>query len=238
MTKLVIANWKMNLTATQAREYCSKLAHLNSHIENLIIAPPALYLSELGASFPNLKFAAQDISALEANFGPYTGEISAKMLKNCAANYAIIGHSERRVNFEETCEAVQAKAINCLNNEITPIICIGETFEARVSLQAKEFLTAQLASIPSTDKPIIVAYEPRWAIGTGKIPTQAEVSDIIHFLTSTISKVAKNFKLVYGGSVTSANCREFSQINNLSGLLIGGAALIYSELEKIIEIYA
>ncbi len=235
MKSLIIANWKMNLTLTQAASLARSMSEFNNY-HQLIIAPPAPYVAYLAQAYPKLNFCAQDVSA-RSGFGPYTGEISAQIFKSCDVNYALIGHSERRILFGETDKTVKAKIEICLDNQITPIICIGESIELRQSLNYKEFLLNQLSnSIPETTKPIIIAYEPVWAIGTKITPTIEEITEIIKLIkTASQSMVAKNVQLVYGGSVNSENCKDIINIKDISGVLVGNASLNKDELFKILN---
>jgi triosephosphate isomerase len=234
MTQMIIANWKMNLTLKQASEVC-KFLFEHSFTKQLLIAPPTPYIAYLKAQFSTLNFCAQDAS-IKNEFGSYTGENSAKFLKSCEVNYAIIGHSERRNLFGETNESVRIKAQNCLDNEITPIICIGEPLEARKNNKYKDFLLEQLSeSLPKINNKIVLAYEPIWSIGTGAIPTQHQISEIFELIRKTYSNIDYKMHLVYGGSVSWENCEDLLEIPNISGLLVGGASLKKDELFKMLN---
>ena len=235
MEPLIIANWKMNLTFKEALNLTRLLSdHNDAH--RLVIAPPTPYIAYLAQSYQHLSFCAQDVSINNA-FGPYTGESSAKFFKSCGVNYSLIGHSERRTLFGETNEIVRKKVESCLDNQIIPIICIGESEELRNSGNYKEFLLTQLEeSLPKTDKHIIIAYEPVWAIGTKIIPTTKQISEVTELIkTKYQSIVAKTMQLVYGGSVNSENCKDILNIKDISGVLLGGASLNKDELFKILN---
>jgi triosephosphate isomerase len=235
MEPLIIANWKMNLTFKEALNLTRLLSEHND-VHRLVIAPPTPYIAYLAQSYQHLDFCAQDVSINNA-FGPYTGESSAKFFKSCGVNYSLIGHSERRTLFGETNEIVRKKVESCLDNQIIPIICIGESEELRNGGNYKEFLLTQLEeSLPKTDKHIIIAYEPVWAIGTKIIPTTKQISEVTELIkTKYQSIVAKTMQLVYGGSVNSENCKDILNIKDISGVLVGGASLNKDELFKILN---
>lgn len=228
---LVIANWKMNFSLSQAIDFCTKLNNNSHHIP--IVAAPTLYLSHLLVRFKNIiSFASQDLSANPDDYGSFTGEISAKMLHDIGIKYSIIGHSERRTNNEETNDIVKNKSENAIKNNITPIICIGETLEARNKGSYLESINNQyLESKPKFGK-FILAYEPIWAIGTGNIPTTDELNEVFSFIENII---AKDVTLVYGGSVNLGNIGLITAVPQIRGLLLGKASLDVIEFNKIIE---
>jgi triosephosphate isomerase len=236
MKPIIIANWKMNLTLKEAYTKTKQLDSRN-YSAQLLLAPPAPYLAHFTQNFQNIEFCAQDLSAFNG-YGAYTGEYSAEMIKSCNINYAIIGHSERRNAIGEHSNSIKQKALNCINNQITPIICIGETLEARKNNNYKEFITEQITqSIPENIQSLIIAYEPFWAIGSGLVPTIEEISEIFEFIKSNedISIVAKNAQLVYGGSVSSKNYKEIIAINGNNGIILGSASLNDDELNLILN---
>jgi len=235
MTSLIIANWKMNLTFEEASNLTTLLCE-HPHFHKLIIAPPTPYIAYLAQNYQQLRFCAQDISIKNA-FGSYTGESSAKFFKSCGVNYSLIGHSERRTLFGETNEIVRKKVESCLDNQIIPIVCIGESKELRNSGNYKEFLLTQLEeSLPKTDKHIIIAYEPVWAIGTKVTPTTQQITEVAELIKSRYQSIlAKTMQLVYGGSVNSENCKDIINIKDVAGVLVGGASLNKEELFKILN---
>ena len=239
MQKIIIANWKMNLSLYQAIEACRALLKNPFEEGEIVISPCFIYLAYLSSQFPDLAFAAQNLSSISPDHGAFTGEVSAKMLRDISINYAIIGHSERRSNFNETNHNVKEKAVNAIRNNITPIICIGEDEKVKSQGRVVEFLSKQiLESIPRSDERIIVAYEPVWAIGSGAAIEKEDLEEIISEISIHISKVAKNYQLVYGGSVNYENADKLSEIKKLDGLLIGSASLNFNEFIKIVRAYA
>jgi triosephosphate isomerase len=202
-----------------------------------IICPPTPYLALLAKNFPKINFGAQNVSSCN-KFGAHTGEFSAEMLFSSGANYSIVGHSERRIEFSENDELIRAKSENCLSSNITPIICIGESLSTRQEKKHFEFLKHQiLASIPKTEKQIIIAYEPIWSINTGIIPAKDELEESIKLIRSFLKEllVAKNILLVYGGSVTQDNINQILSVDNIDGALVGGASLQYENFINILR---
>lgn len=226
MVPFIIANWKMHFSLTHANAVCNKLmAH---QCEKLIIAPPAPYLALLAANFPSLTFCAQNLSKFITE-GAYTGEYSGSMLKSCGINYSIIGHSERRVLFHDTNAIVAAKVNACLKAGITPVICIGESAQNRQDGCHAHVLIEQLQTFISDDinDEIIIAYEPIWSIGTNRLPTTSELIETFEAINSYLaqSKVAKNVRLLYGGSVNLDNIEQILSINHVNGVLVGKSSL-------------
>lgn len=237
MTPIIIANWKMHFTLTEARNICNKLAEKPQ--SNLIIAPPTPYLAYLATNFPNLNFSAQNLCEFFEE-GAYTGEYSGPMLKSCGIDHAIIGHSERRSMFGETDELISAKVSASFKANITPIICIGEPALVRRNGNHAQFLIAQLkASLPTNinQGDVIIAYEPIWSIGTGHLPTRAQLIETFEIINSYLrqSKVAKNVCLLYGGSVNSDNIELILDLDHVSGVLTGKSSLDPEILIKMLE---
>lgn len=226
----------MNLLFEQALALVKQIYPLKN-LAHIIVAPPAPYLTYLAHELPKIDYAAQDISVHNEQ-GAYTGEYSAQIIHSCGINYTIIGHSERRNLFFETNEIVKRKFDNAIKYNLTPILCIGETSESKQNKQTEDYLTRQLQVIPHDYQgQIIIAYEPLWSIGSGLIPTIAELYKIIQFLKShtTLSSVANNLRIVYGGSVNSSNAKEILQIDGINGLMIGSSALKFQEIKLILE---
>lgn len=256
MHPLIISNWKMNMSLNSAIDFCETIINTAfADDSNLIICPPAPYLAFLSSKFSSLVFAAQNISSI-SEYGPYTGEYNATILKSCKVNYSLIGHSERRTLFGETNEIVAQKLHSSLIAEVIPIICIGETLEAKNTNQHEKFLSNQLNIIldvikkhlEQSEQPkitdIIIAYEPIWAIGSGIIPNQNHFKESFDMIKSYITKideiykksrVAKNIKLVYGGSVSLNNIKQIIDAG-ADGCLIGKASLDCKNLIEILTV--
>ena len=220
MQKWVVANWKMNGSKNLLNEYKKTF----QNCEKLIVCPPFIHLEELAG----LNFGAQNIH--QQLKGAYTGEISVRMLLEFGVKYCLVGHSERRQHFHETNETVRAIAEICLEADITPIICIGETLEQYEANQTTEVLKRQLVECLPSESGFWIAYEPVWAIGTGKTPTTDEIS-AVHFM---LREKLPNTTLLYGGSVNSDNAAMIFTIPNVDGALVGGASL---DTDKINLIY-
>lgn len=180
-----------------------------------------------------------------AEKGAYTGEVSAKMLKSIGVEYVIIGHSERRQYFNETDETVNKKIKAAFENELKPIVCVGETLEQREEGLTEEIITTQTRlALEGLDaeqvKNVIVAYEPIWAIGTGKTATSEDANNSIKAIRAEIRKiygddVAENVIIQYGGSVKSSNAKELFETSDIDGGLVGGASLVPEEFSKIVN---
>ena len=199
-----------------------------------IICPPSLLLPKFPETMLPLYLGAQDCSIYDS--GAYTGEISALMLKENNCQFCILGHSERRQLFNETNENVQLKAERLINQNINPIICIGETLEEKNLGLTKEILSNQIKkSLPKTsNENIIIAYEPIWAIGTGLMPTLQEINQIHNFIKNEIKNL-KIYKVLYGGSVKSANSSDILNLTHVDGVLVGGSSLEPLEFIKILN---
>lgn len=218
---IIAANWKMNGDRKFATEFARELKALNSPHE-IIIFPPATLLDAV-----DFKKGAQDCCYRE--YGPFTGQISADMIKDTGAQYVLLGHSERREHQGETSEIVASKAKSAHKSGLKTIICIGEKegedFEIVVSDQIKK-------SLPFTSNSVntIIAYEPVWAIGTGKTPSISEIEKRHKFI-----KDKTKLSVIYGGSVKPENATEIANAANVDGLLVGGASLVAKDFIKIIE---
>ncbi len=223
----------MNFSLEEAINFCQTIITHNDH-DSLIIAAPMLYLSHLRILFPQLTFAAQNVSSISSSYGSFTGEISAEMLSCLGIKYCIIGHSERRLYNGETNFTSKLKAELCIKHNITPIICVGEKKKARDENKYIEYIKQQLLeSLPDSNS-FILAYEPVWSIGTGNIPTTEQLQEIFSLFENII---AKPIALVYGGSINSANVDEIVKVTNINGLLVGKSSLDVEELQKIIKIW-
>jgi triosephosphate isomerase len=236
--KLIIAgNWKMNKTVAEALDLVRglKLELTNVKEVDLVVCPPFTALSEVSKAVldSNLRLGAQNMS--ENNFGAYTGEIAAGMLKEFSVRYVILGHSERRQYQKESDELISKKAQAAHAASLKPIVCVGETLAEREGGQTEKVLETQvrgsLAGVTRDQMPeTVIAYEPVWAIGTGKTATTAQAQETHGFIRGLLVKmfdetVARRVRIQYGGSVKPANARELMSQPDVDGALVGGASL-------------
>jgi triosephosphate isomerase len=240
--KLIAGNWKMNGNL-QANEALIKglLAGIGQPTCDVAVCVPTAYLSQCHALLAGspIDLGAQDVSSHDS--GAYTGETAPAMLKELGVRYAIVGHSERRQYHFETDEVVAAKAQQALSVGITPIVCVGETLAQREAGKTEEVVKRQLAAVIHTNghciSEIVVAYEPVWAIGTGKTatPEQAQhVHAVLRAQLKAASEHADRIKLLYGGSMNAANAASLLGQPDIDGGLIGGAALKAQDFLTII----
>jgi triosephosphate isomerase len=244
MRKPIIAgNWKMNNDVFETEKLMTTLLPLVAGADaEVVFCPTYLGLQKAVemAKDSNVGIGAQNMH-FEKN-GAYTGEISGEMLQAIGVNYVLIGHSERREYFNETDEAVNKKAIKALSLGITPIVCCGETLEERESGKAQAKVVGQmeagLKGIEDITK-VVVAYEPIWAIGTGKTASKEEANEACGWVRQTIAKmfgaeVAEKVRIQYGGSVNPENIKDLMAMENIDGALVGGASLkpTFSEIVK------
>lgn len=243
--KLVCGNWKMNgnLAANAALLSGVKAGLLSADCEVAVCAP-AVYIAQCQALLAGsaLAWGAQDVSAHAA--GAYTGEISASMLQDFGCTYAIVGHSERRAYHSETDALVALKAQRLIQSGLTPIVCVGETLAERESEQTQSVVSAQidavLAAIDATDlAQLVIAYEPVWAIGTGKTATPQMAQDVHAILRAKLMQknaaLAQSVRIIYGGSMKPDNARELLSMPDIDGGLIGGAALVAVDFLAIVR---
>ena len=231
--KFFIANWKLNGTLSFVQEYLSKITSNYSESKCVVICPPFVFINQI--KLKGLFIGAQNCSIYSE--GAFTGEISTKILNNLGCMFCIIGHSERRNFFLEDNKIINEKISQCLNENIIPILCVGENLEQKNNNLTKEVLKEQLEiSLPkeANYSNVIIAYEPLWAIGSGVIPRFEDISKIHVFIKNDIKRT-KNFKTLYGGSVNQSNCNDILKERGVDGLLIGGASLKIEEFNKIIE---
>ncbi len=244
--KVIAGNWKMNMLPNEAIQFIDTLAPLVKDTENeVVICVPYtdLFYSLLTAQGTNIKIGAQNMHFEES--GAYTGEVSGKMLKSIGVEYVIIGHSERRQYFNETDETVNKKIKTAFENELKPIVCVGETLEQREANQTVEIITTQIEKAldgltEEQVKNTIIAYEPIWAIGTGKTATSEQANETIKSIRDKICQmygqmVSNGVIIQYGGSVKSANAKEIFEMSDIDGGLIGGASLKPEEFSKIVN---
>jgi triosephosphate isomerase len=246
-TPIIAGNWKMNKTIDEALALVKEIHYgLATPPEAEIIVAPTFTALNKVAEFLHDSFisvAAQNIFWEDS--GAYTGEISGLFAKDAGANYAIIGHSERRQYFHETNETVNKKIKAALKNQLIPIVCIGETLEQREANQVENVVQQQITeglvdfTAADLDK-LIIAYEPVWAIGTGKTATPAQAEEAHIIIRKIIAEqfnenLAENMRILYGGSVKPANSQELLALENIDGALIGGASLKAHDFLEIIK---
>nr|XP_023016016.1 triosephosphate isomerase isoform X1 [Leptinotarsa decemlineata]XP_023016017.1 triosephosphate isomerase isoform X2 [Leptinotarsa decemlineata]XP_023016018.1 triosephosphate isomerase isoform X1 [Leptinotarsa decemlineata]XP_023016019.1 triosephosphate isomerase isoform X1 [Leptinotarsa decemlineata] len=230
---VVGGNWKMNGNKAQISDILKFLeaGPLNPETE-VIVGVPAIYLDYVKSNAPaNVQVAAQN--CYKADKGAFTGEISPAMLKDIKVNWVILGHSERRQLFKETDELIAEKVAFALESGLKVIACIGETLEEREAGKTEEVVFRQIKAIADKIKDwsnVVIAYEPVWAIGTGKTATPQQAQDVHKSLREYISQnispeVAQSIRIQYGGSVTGANCKELGTQPDIDGFLVGGASL-------------
>lgn len=241
MSKYLIAgNWKMNTNLDEAKKITDALhsyIDYDSEVE-MLICPPYTHLGFLSeiVDFSRISLGAQNVHFEEK--GAFTGEISNDMLLSVGCEYVIVGHSERRTLFCETDEMINKKVINSLAAGLRVILCIGETLDQRESGNTNSILEAQLAKgLVGIDEihNLKIAYEPVWAIGTGRTATTEQISDTHHFIAEFLqNRFGDNhIKILYGGSMNAENAKEILAIENVNGGLIGGASLKPESFEAI-----
>jgi triosephosphate isomerase len=244
--KVIAGNWKMNMLPNEAISMITELAPLvkDAKSEVILCVPYTdLFYALLTAQGTNIKIGAQNMHFEES--GAYTGEVSGKMLKSIGVEYVIIGHSERRQYFAETDETVNKKVKAAFANDLKPIVCVGETLEQRDSGIAFDVITEQTAKALNglTEEQVantIIAYEPIWAIGTGKTATSEDANEAIKKIREKIGQiygqnVAERVIIQYGGSMKPSNAKELLSMSDIDGGLIGGASLKAEDFASIVN---
>ena len=244
--KVIAGNWKMNMLPNEAISFIEEFAPLVKDTENeVILCVPYtdLFYALLNVQGTNIKIGAQNMHFEEK--GAYTGEVSPQMLKSINVEYVIIGHSERRQYYNETDETVNKKIKAAFEVGLKPIVCVGETLEEREAGKTAEIITNQtkLALEGLTNEQVentIIAYEPIWAIGTGKTATSDDANNSIKEIRNKIAEIygqntASRVIIQYGGSVKSSNAKELFTTSDIDGGLVGGASLKAEEFSKIVN---
>ena len=244
--KVIAGNWKMNMLPNEAISMITELAPLVKDTENevvLCVPYTDLFYSLLTAQGTNIKIGAQNMHYEEK--GAYTGEVSGKMLKSIGVEYVIIGHSERRQYFNETDETVNKKIKTAFENDLKPIVCVGETLEEREAGKAFEIIENQTQKDLDglTEEQVantIIAYEPIWAIGTGKTATSNDANEACKKIREKIveiygQNVAERVIIQYGGSMKPENAKELLSMSDIDGGLIGGASLKAESFANIVN---
>lgn len=244
MNKLIVANWKMQLGLAETRQLLTAIAKLpfKKYKNELVVSPDYLNLEEAKKLLDKTPVAVASQNCASKDKAALTGEVSASNLRALGVDYVIIGHSERRGQLKEDASVIREKIEVALANSLQVILCIGENIIERRTGRARPVLSNQLRSALSglkvkRVKDIIIAYEPIWAIGSGRALDYAEVNLMLAYIKERAKKISgKNLKTLYGGSVTTVNAVEILQQKNVAGLLVGGASLEISSLEKLLSI--
>ncbi|MFU0800477.1 MAG: triose-phosphate isomerase [Xylanivirga thermophila] len=245
-TPIIAGNWKMNKTPSEAAVLIDELKPLvkDTQVE-VVVCPPFVCLPIVAEAIKgsNIKLGAQNMHFEEQ--GAYTGEVSPIMLKELGVEYVIIGHSERRQYFAETDMTVNKKVLKAFSHGLTPIVCVGETLEQR-----EQGITADLVSMQTKiamggltkeqAEKIVIAYEPIWAIGTGKTASAQEANEVIGIIRNTIKEmfgqdVSEKVRIQYGGSMKPQNAKELMAMPEIDGGLIGGASLKAQDFASIVN---
>jgi len=242
----VIANWKMNKTIQQAQEYAKSLPNLLEGINvGIWIAVPFTAIRPVREMFPSdVHLGAQNMN--DATEGAFTGEVAGKMVAEAGADFVILGHSERRQYFHESDEFINHKVFRALETPLTPILCVGESLEEREGKKTGEKLREQLQKgleglSEEAIGSCVIAYEPVWAIGTGKSATPEIILDTHGMIRGEIASmynenVAQNIRIVYGGSVSTKSAESIAKIEGVDGFLIGTASLDPESFAKIAQL--
>ena len=233
---IIVGNWKMTMSITEAKDFVTAIKDkVNGSTVEAILCAPFTMLKDLKAATAGtaIKVGAQNMHFEES--GAFTGEISPLMLKEIGVDYVIIGHSERRQYFNETDETVNKKVLKALEHRILPIMCCGETLEQREAQETKDVVKTQVETgLAGVDKAaladVVIAYEPIWAIGTGKTATSSEANEVITYIREVVAhlfgeEVAAKVRIQYGGSVKPGNVSEIMTESDIDGALVGGASL-------------
>lgn len=242
---LIVANWKMHFNTSQASLLVHRLSErikIYRDIE-VVLAPTMMTLQPLSLQIDRRKFRLAAQNAYQADEGAFTGEVSFTMLRDLV-HYVIIGHSERRHIFNEDLDMIRDKVAACVRNEITPILCVGETKHERSDGETKQVLHDQLMTALHNLTGLevgsmVIAYEPVWAIGTGEVAKPQQVAEAVNYIRGYVNdvfgpKAAKNLRILYGGSTESELIQGFLDIHGVDGFLVGGASLNYHSFAAIV----
>ncbi len=231
---LIAGNWKMNGSLESVIELVEGIKAGNAGNANLAVCPPAIYLMKIGGMLSGTDIALGAQNVCDADAGAYTGEISASMLKECGCRYAIVGHSERRSLYRESDQLVANRFAMAVTSAITPILCVGESLEERENGVTEEIVARQLDAVIEAQgisvlAQSVIAYEPVWAIGTGKVAMPEQAQTVHRFIRQKLAlldeQVAHKIQILYGGSMKASNAGELLAQPDIDGGLIGGASL-------------
>ncbi len=242
-SSLIVANWKLNKTLDETRRFINDFVPLIKDTRDIdvVIAPPftSLYVACLALKYTNIMLSAQDV--FYEDKGAYTGEVSPGMLVDAGCSHVIVGHSERRQYFRETDEIINKKINASIRHNLTVIFCIGESLAEREQGRTYNILRGQLERglKQITPENLVIAYEPVWAIGTGKTATPSQAQDahkyIREWLVSYYGDEAEEIRIIYGGSVTPENINSLMECNDVQGALVGGASLRADSFARIVN---
>jgi triosephosphate isomerase (TIM) len=247
-TQIAAANWKMNMTYQQGEKLLDDILGarigLAGH-QQAVFAVPYPYLPMAKSKLEEKNYHAAAQNCYHKKSGAYTGEVSAEMLRSIGISYCIVGHSERRDYFQETNAMLAEKIDLCLQNQVIPIFCCGEALAVREAGEQNELVASQLKESlfhlsAEKIKTIVIAYEPIWAIGTGKTATTEQAQEMHAYLRSVLAghygeAVAAEIPVLYGGSVKAGNAKELFSCPDVDGGLVGGASLVAEDFIRIIE---
>lgn len=247
MKKLLIANWKMYLSKVETINLVKKIKKLSVKKIEMTVAPAAVYFEAVSKLLKtgSIKMTAQNVAAYES--GAHTGEISAMMLKEFGCRYALVGHSERRLELNETDPLIREKIKRLFEKNITPVLCVGETAKQKFSGERNQVVVQQLKNALSgidslVKKKLVVAYEPVWAIGTGKVVAIKDLEEVFGVIKRALSMLEsedyfnRQVLFLYGGSLDDDNIEQFASLDYLCGFLVGRASTNADKLEKIIKV--
>ncbi len=244
--KLAAGNWKMNGSRAALIELEAISQHSDDYDVDILICPPALYVGQAidMARINTLDIGAQDCHS--AMSGAYTGDISAEMIADLGATHVILGHSERRADHDESSEDVREKARAAIEAGLVAVICLGESEAQRIANNTLDIIGGQLAiSVPdaATGANTVIAYEPVWAIGTGRVPTTDQIDEVHDFIRARLverfgEEEGNAIRILYGGSVKASNAAEIFATDNVDGALVGGASLKAEDFLPIIKALA
>lgn len=241
--KLAAGNWKMN-GSPEGLDMLGNLAPLSGDCDILICPPATLIQMATDIASDGISIGGQDCHAKDS--GAHTGDLSAQMLKDAGASHVILGHSERREDHGESDEDVRAKARSAWAAGLITVICVGESLTEREAANTLDIIAGQLSgSVPdnATGLNTVIAYEPIWAIGTGKVPSLDQIGEVHDFIRARLEKrfgegVGRSIRLLYGGSVKPTNAAEIFDVSNVDGALVGGASLKAEDFGPIVQALA
>lgn len=240
MKKFIGGNWKMNLLESQAGDFAKALEEAYDGGAEVVLFPPSLMLKTVKDSVKKLGVGAQNVYYEDK--GAYTGEISLKMLEDLGMTHVLIGHSERRTVFFEDDDLINLKMKAAMDSRLTPVLCVGEHLGQRkdglAELTVKNQLVANLEGIHSIER-LVIAYEPVWAIGTGMSASPDDAEAMAKFIRGEVERLYPGFgkktRIIYGGSVNGRNIGDISKLENVDGVLVGGASLKLDEFTEIMR---